>query len=132
METNPYITITGNVNKFDHDNRTFTMTPTQYIVLTHSTSAFPVHAYFTDSNSKKRWGPEGPKVTVGSTVTLGGTLQRVRREHNIDRPLEFAEVEVSNIAYLGTRSNLPASPIRTSSFCYSPSNALINIGSLLL
>ena len=53
MQTNPYITVTGNVNKFDLDNRTFTMTPSQYIVLMHSTSALPIEAHFTDSNSKK-------------------------------------------------------------------------------
>ena len=131
MQTNPYITVTSNVSKFDVDNRTFTMTPSQYIVLTHSTSALPIKAHFTDSNSKKRWGPEGPKVTVGSTITLGGTLQRVARQHNIDQPLEFAQVEVSNIAYLGTCANLPASPMCTPSFSYSPSKNLINIGSLL-
>jgi hypothetical protein len=116
METNPYITVTGNVNTFDHENRTFTMTPTQYVILTHTNSPFPVHAHFSDSSSKKRWGAEGPKVAIGSNITLGGTLQRVVREHNIDRPLEFAQVEVTNIAYLGTHTTLPASPTRTSSF----------------
>ena len=75
MQINPYIIITGNVTKFDVDERSFTMTPTQYIILTHMTSPFPIHAHwhFVDSNSKKRWGPEGPKIAVGSTVTIGGT-----------------------------------------------------------
>ena len=117
METNPYITVTGNVTKFETgENRSFTMSPTQYIILTHTTSPFPIHAHFADSNSKKRWGPDGPKVTVGSTITLGGTLQRVVREHNIDKPLQFAQVEVTNIAYLNTRTNLATSPNRTYSF----------------
>jgi hypothetical protein len=42
----------------------------------------------------------------------------VVREHNIDKPLEFAQVEVTNIAYLGsTRStNLSTSHTRTFSF----------------
>ena len=75
MQTNPYITVTGNVSKFDIDNRSFTMTPTQYVVLTHSNLPFPIHAQFADSDSKKRWGADGPKVTVGTTITLGGTLQ---------------------------------------------------------
>ena len=112
MQINPYITITGNVTKFDVDERSFTMTPTQYIILTHTTSPFPIHAHFVDSNSKKRWGPEGPKVAVGSTVTVGGTLQRVVRQHTIDRPLDFAQVEVMNVSYLSTRSNLSTSSMR--------------------
>ena len=73
MQINPYIIITSNVTKFDVDERSFTMTPTQYIILTHTTSPFPIHAHFVDSNCKKRWGPEGPKIAIGSTVTLGGT-----------------------------------------------------------
>lgn len=118
METNPYITITGTVAKFDIEHRSFTMAPTQYVVLSHSNSPFPIHAHFADSDSKKQWGPEGPRVTVGTTITLGGSLQRVVREHTIDRPLEFAQVEVTNIAYLGSRSNLPSSPIRTYNYSF--------------
>jgi hypothetical protein len=112
MQVNPFITITGNVSKFNASDRSFTMTPTQYIALTHSTSPLPIHAHFADSESKKRWGPDGPKVAVGSTITLGGSFQRVAREHNIDRSLEFVQVEVSNIAYLGTRGNLASSSMR--------------------
>lgn len=112
MKTNPYITVTGNVTKFDSEDHSFTMTPTQYIILTHTSSPFPIHAQFADSNNKKRWGADGPKVAVGSTITLGGSLQRVVREHNIDKPLQFAQVEVANIAYLGTRGNLTSTPIR--------------------
>ena len=115
MQTNPYITITGNVSKFNIEDHTFTMTPTQYIILTHTTSPFPIHAHFVDSGSKKRWGADGPKVAVGSTVTIGGSFQRVVREHSIDRPLDFAQVEVFNITYLGSRSNLTTSPTRMSS-----------------
>lgn len=89
------------------------MTPTQYIALTHAASPFPIHAHFADSNSKKRWGPDGPKVAIGSTVTLGGLLQRVVRERTIDRNFQFAQVEVMNIAYLGARNNLTGSPTRT-------------------
>jgi hypothetical protein len=75
MQTTPYITITGTVSKFDTEDCTFTMAPTQYVILTHTTSPFPIHAHFADSNSKKRWGAEGPKVAVGSTITLGGSLE---------------------------------------------------------
>ena len=118
METNPHISITGTVTKFDMGDRSFTMTPTQYIPLTRVTSPFPIHAHFADSNSKKRWGTDGPKVATGSTVTLGGSLQRVVREHNIDRPLEFAQVEVTNIAYLGTTRG-PATTSHTGMFTVS-------------
>ena len=116
MELSPYITITGNVSKFDIEQRSFTMNPTQYVILTHSATPFPIHAHFADSDSKKRWGSDGPKVTVGSTVTLGGSLLRVTREPTIERSLQFAEVEVSNIAYITTHTL--TSPIRTSSFFF--------------
>ena len=111
MELSPYITITGNVSKFDIEERSFTMSPTQYVLLTHSSAPFPIHAHFADSDSKKRWGSDGPKVTVGSTVTLGGSLLRVTREPTIERSLQFAEIEVSNIAYITTHNF--TSPIRT-------------------
>ena len=114
MQSNPYITITGNVSHFDSDERSFTISPSQYIILTHTAAPFPIHAHFADTNSKKRWGPEGPKVAVGSTITLGGSLQRIVRERNIDRTFEFAQVEVTTIAYLGTRGNLAGPASRTS------------------
>jgi hypothetical protein len=116
MKTNPYITVTGNVTKFNLEDRSFTMAPTQYIILTHTTSPFPIHAHFTDYTLKKRWGAEGPKVAVGSTITFGGSFERVIRDHSIDSPLQFAQIEVTNITYLGTRSNLAPSPIRMLSF----------------
>jgi hypothetical protein len=112
MQTNPHITVTGNVTKFESEDRTFTMTPTQYVVLTHTNSPFPIHAHFADSDSK-RWGAEGPKVVASSTITFGGSFQRIMREHTkIDRPLQFAQVEVTHIAYLSTRTNLSSSPQR--------------------
>ena len=75
MQTNPYITITSNVSQFDADEHSFTITPTQYIILTYTASPFPTHAHFADTNSKKRWGADGPKVTVGFTITSGSSLQ---------------------------------------------------------
>ena len=119
MQINPHISITGTVTRFDMENRSFTMTPTQYIALTRATSPFPIHGHFADSDSKKRWGADGPKVATGSTVTLGGSLQRVVREHNIDRPLEFAQVEVNNIAYLGSTRG-PATSSHSGIFTVSP------------
>lgn len=112
METTPYITVTGTVSTFDPNDRTFTMTPSQYIVLTHSSLPFPIHAHFANWESTRRWGTDGPRVTIGTTITIGGLLQRVVRERNIDRRLEFAEVEVVTIAYFGTRTNLTTTPAR--------------------
>lgn len=114
MKTNPFITVTGNVSKFNMEDRSFTISPNQYIALTHSASPFPIHAHFADSDSKKRWGNEGPKVAGGSTVTLGGLLQRVVRQHTHDRPLEFAQIEIMNIAYLSTRPSLATQSSRMS------------------
>ena len=92
------------------------MTPTQYTILQHSTSPFPITAYFADPESK-RWGNNGPRVTVGSTITFGGHLLRITRERNIDRTLSFAEIEVHNITYLSI-PNIPDSPSSTSDFFF--------------
>ena len=114
MQINPYITVTGNVSEFDANNRSFTITPTQYIILTHTAAPFPIRGHFADTDSKKRWGTDGPKVAVGSTITLGGSLQWVVRQRNLDRSFEFAQVKVTTIAYLGTRGNLTGPSSRIS------------------
>jgi len=90
------------------DDRTFTITPSQYSVLQHMTPGFPIHAHFADVNTK-RWGEGGPKVTIGTTVTFGGLMKRIVRERNIDRSLSFVEVEVCSIAYF-SNPNSPISP----------------------
>lgn len=74
----------------------------QYIVLTHLSLPFSIHAHFANWDSKKRWGPNGPKVTIGSTIAFGGLLERVVCEWNINKRLELAEIEVASIAYFGT------------------------------
>jgi len=112
MKVNPYITVAGTIASFDSEDHTFTMTPTQYIGLIHASSGFPIHAHFVDRESKKRWGSNGPKVAVGSTITFGGFLERVARERDINKSLSFAEVEVTNIAYLSNRGNNFVSPGR--------------------
>ena len=53
----PYINVTGIVTRFDADDHTFNMCPTQYITLPHTSSPLPLHGYFIES---KRWG-EGKK-----------------------------------------------------------------------
>lgn len=112
MKTNPYVTVTGTVTNFDTNDHTFTMTPNQYIVLTHSSLPFPIHAHFADWESTKRWGRDGPKVTPGSTITFSGFFERVVRERNINRKLDFAEIEVVSIAYFGTQTTLTTTPNR--------------------
>ena len=108
MESNPYISVTGTITTLYANHHTFAMTPNQYIVLTHSSLPFPIHLHFANWDSKKRWGPDGPKVTVGSTITFGGLFERVVCEHNINKRLEFAKIEVASIAYFGTHGNLTA------------------------
>jgi hypothetical protein len=88
--------------KFNSEDRSFMMTPTQYIVLNHTTSAFPIHAHFANTDLKKRWGMKGPRVSIGSTVTFSGLLEQIIREHTPDRALQFAQVKVINTAYLTT------------------------------
>jgi hypothetical protein len=107
------------VTTFDANYHTFTMTPTQYIGLIHGSSPFPIHAHFVDWESKKRWGPNGPKVAVGSSITFGGSLERVVRELDIDRSLSFAEIEVVSISYLSNRGNVFARTAGVSVFIFS-------------
>ena len=120
MKVNPYITVAGTIARFDAGNHTFTMTPTQYIGLIHASSGFPIHAHFIDRESKKRWGSNGPKAAVGSTITLRGFLERVAHECDINKSLSFAEVEVTNIAYLSNHGNNFISPGHT--FFFSSEN----------
>ena len=97
MATNPYIFLTGTVSSFDTDEHTFTMTPSQYNVLSRTSLPFPIHAHFANSSLTKRWGAEGPRVTVGSTISFGGLLEKVVCERTTDKRLEYAQVEVSFI-----------------------------------
>ena len=76
---------------------------------------FPIKAHFADSGSKKRWGNEGPKVVVGSTITIEGSLQ-----HTNERIFQFAQIEVTNITYLGSiHANPQGSFSSTISFSHS-------------
>ena len=120
MKVNPYITVAGTIASFDAGDHTFTITLTQYIRLIHASSGFPIHAHFIDKESKKRWGSNGPKAAVGSTITFGGFLERVAHECDINKSLSFAEVEVTNIAYLSNHGNNFISPGHT--FFFSSEN----------
>jgi len=96
---------TGTVDQFNGEDRSFVMTPKQ----------------FADWHSNKRWGADGPKVTVSTTITFSGFFQRVVRERTLDRTLEFIEVEVASIAYLSTCSNLTTNSPTGISFPEKPS-----------
>ena len=110
VTVNLYITVAGTIASFDTEDHTFTMTPSQYIGLIHASSGFSIHAHFVDWESKKRWGSNGPKAAVGSTITFGGFLERVAHERDINKSLSFAEVEVTNITYLSNHGNSFVSP----------------------
>ena len=81
------------------------------------------HPMITQRKDKKR------KII---TVTIGGSFQRVVREHSINRPLDFAQVEVFNITYLSSCSNLTTSPTRmsSSSSCLPPQKQNTNLNYL--
>ena len=101
MKNNPHITVTGNVTSFDKNNHSFTMTPTPYAILTCANDPFPIHAHFADSTSKKRWGNEGPKAMIGSTIT---------REYNEFRNLCGLRVGVVGGAGKGWQITTPRNP----------------------
>ena len=84
-KTSPYITITGTISHFNPTDHTFQMSPSQYTALTHSATPFPIHGYFVES---KRWG-EGkkPKLFLGSAITFGVIIDKIHRDHDIDRPI---------------------------------------------
>ena len=117
METNPFISVTGTITSFDADEHTFTMSPNQYIVLSRTSLPFPIYAHFANSSSTKRWGSQGPKVFVRSTITFGGLFEKVVCEQTTKKKLEYAQVEVHHIAYFGTQGNLTmASPHMSSPY----------------
>ena len=104
----PYVNVTGIITNFDTEDHSFNMCPTQYIALPHTTSPLPLHGYFMES---KQWG-DGKKLTLslGSTIAFGGFIDRIRREHSIDKAMLSMEIEVANIAYIATRLNTQNSP----------------------
>ncbi|KAF8966900.1 hypothetical protein BDZ97DRAFT_1917165 [Flammula alnicola] len=110
-KTRPYIDIAGVVTRFNNDDHSFNMSPTQYVSLPHTSSTFPLRGFFIES---KRWG-EGkkPKVMVGSTIAFSGFIDKIMREHDTDRTMSSVEIEVANIAYLSNRTNPSIVPNRS-------------------
>jgi hypothetical protein len=74
------------------------MSPSQYTALTHSSSPFPIHGHFIES---KRWG-EGkkPKLFPGTAVSLGGFIDRIHRERDINRSVSQIEIEVVTVSFI--------------------------------
>jgi hypothetical protein len=73
------------------------MSPAQYTALTHSSTSFPIHGHFIES---KRWG-EGkkPKLFTGTSVSLGGFIDRISRERDHNRSLSQVNVEVLTVSF---------------------------------
>ncbi len=116
VKTCPYITVTGVVNHFNDDDHSFTMSPNQYIALPRTSSPLPINGYFVES---KRWGDgKAPKILVGSTITFGGLLNRIKRNLDVDNSISSVEVEVLNVAYLSNCTTAPISPTRKPHFLF--------------
>jgi hypothetical protein len=99
-KTAPYITVAGTVSSFNTTDHSFDMLPSQYTAFTHTSSPFPIHGYFIES---KRWG-EGkkPKLFTGTSVCLGGFIERIHRERDLKRSLSQVELEVNTISFTST------------------------------
>jgi hypothetical protein len=102
VHRNPYIIASGITGDFDSGALTFNLTPSQYINLPHTILTCPIYC-FIDSESKK-WKGRKPLPTTGTTVSVSGTLTKIRRD--ADRHPTF-EIELDNIAYLSRQSPVP-------------------------
>ena len=104
----------GTVNEFDTNKLSFTLTPSQYINLTHTVLDCHLSYYF-DPESKK-WQNKKPMPTTGSAISVEGILTNVKRGFN-RRPT--FEVEIDNIAYFNRSSETSSSGSRCKSM-FSP------------
>lgn len=105
IRRNPYIVASGITENFDSANLTFTLTPSQYINLSHTVLDCPLSC-FIDSESKK-WKTKKPMPITGSTISITGMLNKVKRGFN--HAITF-EIELDSIAYLGRQSASLTSP----------------------
>ena len=80
-----YINVMGIITKFDTQDHSFNMCPTQYIALPPTTSPLPLHGYFMES---KWWGDgKKPTLSLGSTIAFGGFIDRIWWECSIDKAM---------------------------------------------
>jgi len=75
------------------------MAPSHYIGLLHAHAAFPISC-FIDPESNK-WKNKKPMPTLGSTISIGGFLVKVKRD---DERQPTFEIELDVIAYLARQS----------------------------
>ena len=104
----------GTVDEFDTNKLSFTLTPSQYINLTHTVLDCHLSYYF-DPESKK-WQNKKPMPTTGSTISVEGILMNVKR--GFKRRPTF-EVEIDSIAYFNRSSETSSSGSRCKSM-FSP------------
>ena len=95
----PYIMATGTTTTYNSSGLTFSMTPFHYIGLLHAHAAFPISC-FIDPESNK-WKNKKPMPTLGSTISIGGFLVKVKRD---DERQPTFEIELDVIAYLARQS----------------------------
>ena len=95
----PYVIATGTTTSYDSTNFTFSMMPTQYLNLSHSSLPFPIFS-FIDPQSPK-WKNKKPVPSTGSTISIGGFLTKIKRDDN-NQPA--FEIELDSIAYLARQS----------------------------
>lgn len=94
------------------------MAPSQYTALTHSSSPLPIHGHFIES---KRWGGgKKPTLFPGTSVSLGGFIDRIHRERDIIRAVYQVEVEVLTISFIPTLPNAPSDAHRMIIFLLFP------------
>jgi hypothetical protein len=115
IQHNPCIVASGSVTDFDSSNFTFSLNPSQYINLPHSSLDCHLFCFF-DSESKK-WKNKKPMPTTGSTISITGFLTRVKRGFNQNRTLH---IELDNIAYLSrTSSSGPSASLSQRLFLFT-------------
>lgn len=96
VEDNPYLTAYGLVVDADSKDGTFDMDPEQYTVIVKSNVECPLHCIIFDS---PRWGDHKPKPQVGTYVTVGGSLEAVKR--SVEGEVLNFELSVESMVFLG-------------------------------
>jgi len=106
----PYVIASGITISYDNTNFTFSMTPTQYLNLSHSALPFPIFSFIDPESAK--WKNKKPVPSTGSTISIGGFLTKIKRDDD-NQPV--FEIELDTIAYLARQSTAStSSPNRAS------------------
>ena len=120
---NPYVVASGITRESDPTNLTFSLTPSQFVNLSHSVLDCPLSCYIDPESGK--WGIKKPLPVIGSTISISGFLMKIER--NADRQPTFV-IKLDNIAYLSSpyRQHGPASTSPVSSITASTSHHRFN------